>query len=115
MFLCTSLILIPRLGPLGAGIALVSSDIVPQLGVLFTIIARETLRHPIRHVFLLIVMMISIVTTGVAVGAAIRYWLPGSGIPHFVLGCTLWLVAWAVLAAPLMSVKVRNGLTAMAS
>ena len=93
IFLVISIILIPRLGPLGAAIALVSSDIIAQFGVLFVIIAVETLKHPLRHTLFLIAMMVAIVSAGVAVGTAIRCLLPGTGIVHFLSECTLWLVA----------------------
>ena len=112
LFLVLSVMLIPRLGPLGAAIALVSSDIIAQSGVLFVIIAGETLKHPIRHALLLIAMMTAIVSAGVAVGAAIRYLLPGAGIPHFLMECTLWLAAAALLASPLLSKGLRDRLVA---
>ena len=112
IFLVLSIVLIPRLGPLGAAIALVSSDIVAQFGVLFFIIVGETLRHPIRHALLLIAMMTTIVSVGVAVGAAIRQLLPGSGIPHFLIECTLWLAVAALIASPLMSKGLRDRLIA---
>ncbi len=57
LFLVLSVVLIPRLGPLGAAIALVASDLIAQFGVLFVIIVSETLKHPLRHVLLLIAMM----------------------------------------------------------
>ena len=110
LFLVVSVVLIPRLGPLGAAIALVSSDVIAQFGVLFVVIVGETLRHPIRHTLLLIAMMATVISAGVAVGDAIRYLLPGAGLGHFLLECTLWLVAVAVLASPLANKPLRNGL-----
>ena len=46
LFLVLSIVLIPRLGPLGAAIALVSSDLIAQFGVLFVVIVGETLQAP---------------------------------------------------------------------
>jgi O-antigen/teichoic acid export membrane protein len=112
LFLVLSIVLIPRLGPLGAAIALVSSDLIAQSGVLFVIIVSETLRHPIRHALLLIAMMASIVSAGVAIGLVIQYLLPGSGIAHFVVECTLWLATAALLASPLLSKGLRDRLIA---
>jgi O-antigen/teichoic acid export membrane protein len=112
LFLVLSIVLIPRLGPLGAAIALVSSDLIAQSGVLFVVIVGETLRHPIRHALLLIAMMTAILSAGAAVGAAIRYLLPGSGIPHFLLECTLWLAAAGLLVSPLLGKGVRDRLIA---
>jgi O-antigen/teichoic acid export membrane protein len=110
IFLLLSVALIPRLGPLGAAVALVSSDIIAQFGVLFFVIVSETLRHPMRHMLLLLAIMLTIVSIGVATGMAIRYLVPGVGIVHFVIECTLWLVAVAVLASPLASRSFRNRL-----
>jgi O-antigen/teichoic acid export membrane protein len=110
IFLVLSLLLIPRMGPLGAAAALVSSDIIAQLGVLFFIILGETLRHPVRHALLLMAMMVTIVAVGVTVGVGIRYLLPGAGIEHFLIECALWLVAVALIASPLASRRLRNRL-----
>ena len=112
IFLVLSIVLIPRLGPLGAAIALVSSDIIAQFGVLFVIIAGETLKHPVRHTLFLVAMMVTIVAAGVTVGAAIKYWLPGTGITHFMAECVLWLVAVALLSSPLANKPLRNRLIA---
>lgn len=110
IFLLLSLVLIPPLGPLGAAIALVSSDIIAQFGILFLIIVRETLRHPLRHTLLVIAIMTVTVSGGVAVGVAIRDWLPGTGIPHFLVECTLWLVTVGVLGSPLANGMLRKKL-----
>lgn len=115
IFLVLSIVLIPRLGPLGAAIALVSSDLIAQSGVLFVVIVGETLKHPIRHALLLIAMMASIVSAGVAIGLVIQYLLPGTGIAHFVVECTLWLAAVALLASPLLSKRLRDRLIAAMS
>ncbi len=90
IFLILSVVLIPRLGPLGAAVALVSSDIVAQVCVLYVVVVSETLKHPIRHTLCLVATMLTIVSVGVAIGETIRYLLPGSGIVHFLIECTLW-------------------------
>jgi O-antigen/teichoic acid export membrane protein len=110
IFLVLSLILIPRMGPLGAAIALVASDIVAQFGILFFVIVGETLKHPIRHTLLLMAMMAVIVAGGAAIGVAIKYLLPGVGIVHFLVECTLWTVAIALIASPLASKPLRKRL-----
>jgi O-antigen/teichoic acid export membrane protein len=110
IFLLLSIILIPRLGPLGAAIALVSSDIIAQFGVLFVIIVNETLQRPLRHLLFLMAMMLAIVLGGVAIGEVIKYLLPGSGMAHFMIECALWLVAVTLLASPLMSRSLRDRL-----
>jgi O-antigen/teichoic acid export membrane protein len=110
IFLILSVVLIPRLGPLGAAIALVSSDLIAQFGSLFIIIVGETLKHPIRHTLFLLAMMVTIVSGGAAIGAVIRHFLPGSGVMHFLIECTLWLVAIAVLASPLAKKPLRDKL-----
>jgi len=110
IFLLLSILLIPSLGPMGAAIALVSSDVVAQLGVLFFIIIGETLRHPVRHALLLVAIMVTIVSAGVAIGVVIRDLLPGTGIPHFLIECAMWLAAVALLASPLANRWLRHTL-----
>ncbi len=108
IFLVLSLLLIPVMGPLGAAIALVASDIIAQLGILFAIIVTETLKRPLRHVALLFAIMLTIVPAGAGLGALIGQLLPGAGIVHFLGECTLWLIVVALLAAPLASKAVRE-------
>ena len=110
IFLVLAIILIPRMGPLGAAIALVSSEIIAQFGFLSAIIVAQTLSHPVRHVLVLIAAMVMIVSAGVLVGAAISHWLPGTGLTHFVVECTLWLVAVALLGSPLANKSLRDRL-----
>jgi O-antigen/teichoic acid export membrane protein len=110
IFLLLSMTLIPRLGPLGAAIALVSSDIIAQFGFLFSIIVAETLRSPARHALFVVVLMMLIVVVGTATGAVIRFLLPGAGIPHFLAECTLWLIAVALLSSPLANKALRRRL-----
>jgi hypothetical protein len=54
--------------------------------------------------------MVTIVSGGAAIGAGIRHFLPGSGVVHFLVECTLWLVAVALLASPLAKKLVRDKL-----
>jgi O-antigen/teichoic acid export membrane protein len=109
-FLLLSLLLIPAMGPLGAAIALVASDIVAQLGILFAIIVVETLNRPLRHVALLLAIMLTIIPIGAGLGALISYLLPGEGAVHLLGECTLWLIVVGLLAAPLASKGVRERL-----
>lgn len=110
IFVLLSMTLIPRLGPLGAAIALVSSDIIAQSGFLFVIIVAETLRSPARHALFVVALMMLIVAVGTAAGAVIRFLLPGAGIPHFLAECTLWLIAVALLSSPLANKALRRRL-----
>jgi O-antigen/teichoic acid export membrane protein len=112
IFLVLSLVLIARTGPLGAAIALVASDTIAQLGILFAIIVFDTLKRPLRHVALLFAIMLTIVPAGAGLGTLIGHLLPGAGIGHFLAECTLWLMAVALLAAPLASKAVRDRLIA---
>ena len=112
IFLALAFILIPALGPLGAAIALVSSDIVVQLGVLFTTIVGGTLKHPARHALLLLAIMLTVVSFGAALGAGIGNLLPGGGIVHFVAECTLWLIGVGLIASPLANKGLREKLIA---
>jgi O-antigen/teichoic acid export membrane protein len=112
IFLVLSLVLIPAMGPLGAAIALVASDIIAQLGILFAIVIADTLSRPLRHVTLLFAMMLAIVPAGAGLGALIGHVLPGAGIVHFLGECVLWLMVVTLLAAPLASKAVRERLIA---
>ena len=112
IFLLLSLLLIPAMGPLGAAIALVASDVIAQLGILFGIVVAETLNRPLRHVALLLALMLTIVPAGAGLGTLIGGLLPGAGIVHFLAECGLWLVVVALLAAPLGSRAVRERLIA---
>jgi O-antigen/teichoic acid export membrane protein len=110
IFLALSLVLIPRIGPLGAAVALVSSDLIAQSGFLFFIIAGETLKHPIRHTLVLIAIIVTIISVGLLIGVVIRNLLPGGGIGHFVVECMVWLVAIALLASPMANRRLRDWL-----
>jgi O-antigen/teichoic acid export membrane protein len=112
IFLALAVALIPSLGPLGAAIALVSSDIVVQLGVLFTTIVGETLKHPVRHALSLLAIMLTVVSFGAALGAGIGDMLPGGGIVHFVAECTIWLIGVGLIASPLANKGLREKLIA---
>jgi O-antigen/teichoic acid export membrane protein len=112
IFLLLSVVLIPPLGPLGAAIALVSSDLIAQAGFLSVVIVSETLQHPVRYGLSLLAMMATIVPAGAALGEAIRLWLPGGGVAHFVIACALWLVVVAMVASPLMRREFRERLIA---
>ena len=112
IFLILSILLIPRLGPLGAAIALVSSDVIAQSGILSFIIVRETLRHPGRYALFLAAMMVTIVLSGAALGVAMRDFAPGRGVVHFVIECALWLIVVAAVASPLAHRGLRERLIA---
>ena len=77
VFLILSLVLIPPLGPLGAAIAIVASDLLVQFGLLTLVIMSQTLKHPLPHVVFLAAVMIAITLGGWALGMAIRAAMPG--------------------------------------
>lgn len=112
VFLILSLLLIPPLGPLGAAIAIVFSDLGVQFGVLALVIIRQTLRQPLRHIMFLAAMMIAITLTGWGLGLAIRAAIPWSGPARFIAECTLWLVVVALAASPLAIGRIREKLIA---
>jgi O-antigen/teichoic acid export membrane protein len=112
IFLVLSILLIPRLGPLGAAIALVSSDVIAQSGILSFVIVRETLRHPVRYALSLLATMVTIVVAGATLGVVIRDLVPGTGVVHFVIECGLWLLVAALVASPLAHRGLRERLIA---
>jgi O-antigen/teichoic acid export membrane protein len=111
-FLILSIALIPVLGPLGAAVAIVASDVSIQFGVLGVTILRQTLRHPFRHIVFLAVMMGAVTLGGWGLGTVIRDWMPGPPLGRFMLECATWLIVVAVLASPLLNASLRDRLIA---
>jgi O-antigen/teichoic acid export membrane protein len=113
VFLMLSVLLIQPLGPLGAAIAVVTSDVLIQFGLLGVIIIRQTLQRPFRHVAFLAAVMILVTFGGWTLGAVIRSWLPGIGLTRFAGECTLWLIVVALIASPMLSGSFRYRLIAL--
>ena len=112
VFLALSFVLIPQLGPLGAALAVVASDILIQFGLLALIVMRQTLHHPFRHIAFLLLMAAIVVGAGWLIGQAIIALVPGRGLVHFIVECAIWLAAVGTLASPLLSGVMRERLRA---
>jgi O-antigen/teichoic acid export membrane protein len=112
VFLVLSVLLIPPMGPLGAAIAIVASDLLIQFGLLGLIIIRQTLQQPFRHVAFLAAVMFLVTSAGWILGTIIQSWLPGAGLIQFAGECTLWLIVVALVASPLLRASFRNRLIA---
>ena len=112
VFLVMSVGLIPPMGPLGAAIAIVASDLLVQFGLLAVIVMGQTLQHPFRHIIFLAMVASVITLTGWGLGTAIGVLIPWTGLVRFVAECTLWLAAAALLVSPLMSTGLRDRLIA---
>jgi O-antigen/teichoic acid export membrane protein len=112
VFLTLSAVLIPAMGPLGAAIAIVASDLLVQFGLLGVTIIRQTLQHPLRHVAFLAAVMVAVTLGGWGLGTMIRPLAPGTGLTRFGFECTLWLAVVALAASPLMNADLRNRLVA---
>ena len=112
VFLVLSVLLIRPMGPLGAAIAVVASDLLVQFGLLGVIIIRQTLQRPLHHVAFLAAVMVLVTSGGWALGTVIRWWLPGTGLIRFAGECTLWLIVVALIASPMLRGSVRNRLIA---
>ncbi|MGT2501591.1 hypothetical protein ACVOMS_13520 [Bradyrhizobium guangxiense] len=113
VFLALAFALIPRLGPLGAALAVVASDILIQFGLLALMVMRQTLHHPFRHIALLLLMGVGILASGWLVGQAITALVPGSGLLHFVVQCAIWLVVMACAISPLLRARWRQRLLSL--
>lgn len=111
-FLLASVLLIPPMGPLGAAIAVVASDLLVQFGLLGVTVIRQTLQRPFRHIAFLAGAMILVTSTGWVLGTIIRIWLPGTGLPRFFGECAVWLLAVALVASPMLWGDLRNRLIA---
>ena len=115
LFVVLALPLIPRLGPLGAAIAMIASELIAQSGFLAVVVVGETLDRPVRYALMLAAMMASIVAAGAALGEAIGSLAPGDGLVHFLAECAIWLAAIAILSAPLLRAQLRERLLAALS
>jgi O-antigen/teichoic acid export membrane protein len=111
VFLALSMPLIRSMGPLGAAIAVVASDLLVQFGVLGSIIIRQTLLRPLRHLAFLAAVMVLVTSAGWALGVLIRTWMPGTGTVRFASECAVWLIVVALCASPLASAGFRARLT----
>jgi O-antigen/teichoic acid export membrane protein len=112
VFLVLSVVLIPPMGPLGAAIAIVASDLLVQFGLLALIIMRQTLQHPFRHIAFLAMVAAVVTLSGWGVGTAIRWLMPWTGALRFIVECALWLLVVALIASPLSSKSLRDRLIA---
>jgi O-antigen/teichoic acid export membrane protein len=112
VFLFLAVALIPRIGPLGAAIAIVASDLLVQFGLLALTILRQTLRHPFQHVAFLAAITAIVILCGWELGAVIRLVLPWSGLPRLVMESTAWLAVVIVVFSPLARKSVRSRLIA---
>ena len=112
VFLILSALLIRPMGPLGAAIAIVASDLLVQFGLLGLVIIWQTLRQPLRHVAVLATVMALVILGGWGLGMVIRSLLPWTGLTRFAFECAIWLVVVALVAIPLASRDLRNRLIA---
>ena len=112
VFLILSVVLIPAMGPLGAAIAIIASDLLAQFGVLAVVIMRQTLQHPFRHIAFLAMIAAVVTLSGWGVGTVIRSFVPWTGVVHFMVECTSWLAVIAVIASPLITKELRDRLIA---
>jgi hypothetical protein len=110
IFLGLSVGLIPTMGPLGAAIAIVASDLLVQFGLLTLSIVGGTLQRPLRHLALLAAISAMVVVSGWGMGTLIRWLVPGTGVVHFLVECGLWSIAAALVASPLVIKRFRDAL-----
>lgn len=110
VFLVLSVVLVRWLGPLGAAIAVVVSDISIQFGVLGSVIMGVTLRHPVRHTLFLAAVAAAIILSGWAIGIGVASLAPAAGFVHFVAECAIWSLVVGIIASPLLSKRLRDAL-----
>jgi O-antigen/teichoic acid export membrane protein len=111
VFLVLALALTPAMGPLGAAIAIVASDLLIQFGLLTIVIVRQTLERPVRHLVFLALVFVTVALAGWALGSVIRSLVPGSGLFRFILECGLWLAVVGLTASPLLRANFRHRLS----
>ena len=110
VFLALSFALIPPMGPLGAALAVVASDLLIQFGLLGLVVIGQTLQRPLAHLAYLAGLMLAVTLGGWALGMAIRSLLGGAGLLRFVVECAVWSAVVAALSAPLLSARLRERL-----
>lgn len=91
---------------------IVASDLSIQFGLLTSVIIRQTLQQPLRHVLFLVAVMTVTTLSGWGLGIAIRAVIPWTGPDRFVAECALWLVMGAIAASPLANGRIREKLIA---
>lgn len=111
VFLVLSFVLIRMLGPLGAALAVVASDVLIQFGLLSLVIMGQTLQHPLRHTAFVVAVAVAIVPSGWSLGTAVASLVPGAGPAHFVAECAIWVLAVVLAASPLAFKRPRRLLT----
>jgi hypothetical protein len=109
-FLVLSLVLTPRMGPLGTAIAIVATDVLIQFGLLSVTIIWQTLERPFAHILLLTGLAALVTAFGWGLGSVVRSAIGGSGLAHFLTGCAAWLAIMALIASPLASKRLRTKL-----
>lgn len=109
-FLILSVVLIPRLGALGAAIAIVATDLMVQFGLLAVTVVWQTLERPVSH--LLFVAALELVATvfGWALGIGIHFLISWPGLIGFAGRCGLWLAVVALVGSPLLNGRFRTKL-----
>ena len=110
VFLVLSIVLTRWLGPLGAALAVVASDILVQFGLLAFVVMGQALEHPVRHTAFLVLVSVLIVLSGWGAGLIATLLAPGTGLVHFLAECAVWLVFAAVAASPLIVKGFRETL-----
>lgn len=113
VFLVLALALTAPLGPLGAAVAIVASDLLVQFGLLTIFVIRQTLARPLHHIVFLAVLFVAVVLAGWALGSVIRSLLPGGGLLSFIIECAVWLAVFGLAASPLLSSNFRARLSEM--
>jgi O-antigen/teichoic acid export membrane protein len=113
VFLVLSLALIRPMGALGAAVAIVTSDLLVQFGLLGAIIIGQTLARPFRHVAFLAAVMAVVTSGGWGLGVVIRSVVPGEGLLKFAIECAIWLAVVALAGSATINKTLRDRLIAV--
>lgn len=109
-FVILSLVLTPWLGPLGAAIAIVATDVLVLFGLLGLTVIWQTLERPLLHLIFLAAALLLVTVVGLGLGYLIRDLLPGNGLLRFVLECALWLICVSPGALAVLNPRLRGRL-----
>jgi O-antigen/teichoic acid export membrane protein len=108
-----SILMIPSFGVLGAAVALVTGDILVQVGILAMTITKRVLVRPLAHIAFILLVGASVIGIGWLLGVLILSSVPAPSLGHFVIGASVWGGVMCVPLIALRNSRLRNWLAAI--
>jgi hypothetical protein len=96
----------------GAAFAIVSCDVLVQVGWFTVDILRQPLKRPLEQIVFLIAAITLVTLNGWGLGIMFRWATAGTGLLHLVVECALWLSVVALVVSLLWNAEIRSRLAA---